>query len=523
MINRITIETQAGGFPVDVTDRLISDSRVILTQEVERGEFERVVSDCQLELSDMDGWVANTFGNAKNTSRRYLRISSPTRDIFYGVIKPTDVERSTMEERVRISAFSIDRAFWDAAKTNKIGPLYGPNRDQYSGIEVTIQHLLERDLLRATWVTKEGLFSSVDTTVYAARMVRDYANEGNNLGRWREMDPKMTWADFLAQIALYYNCEFYIDHARHAFIMARRNATPATYRDITALIVSDQEYRIQELSTDAYDALYAFGNQTGLEQSPIFLAYTASNVGQLLAIDTWWIMTCILIVGGIEVETMPGPVAGPFRAPWEYRSEITLRIPPVPYSATTRRRVYMRDDYSGGQYYLKYTTEANDSVDILIRNDTRYISPQITPPSVPILLSSWHRYNEETGQWDTPILDIDNPDPPSGRVKDVRPILQFTEIGNPANLLQPNTVSIFQFFRNDLTNDIVREQYIDLFLSRPLIELKVEDTDWMVGDGVSLANTPGIVDTGMGTFKARVKKATIDMLEETTVLEVVPI
>jgi hypothetical protein len=514
----------------DVTPEILSSGQVIITQELERGAFQRVVDDFHIEGSDLTSVFNTIFAGIEPTDKIYLQVTHGGRGLFYGQVNSPSVERDNQNSSMMFDCFSATRTFWDAVQQLKVRRTDTPS---YPTGYVWLEGLFNRELLSRHQLKSKNIIKEIDIREYTTRYIRDWILTGSaavDAGMFRNIDPELTWADLLKAMAVYYNAEFWIDPDTNYLRMSPRNSIlSATIRSLDGHVINPG-FKTVYLDSEQIDYLYTFTKTLG-KPDPIFgLTHNEGGIGMWHSGESCSLKyTWVFEQDGVEIESTPSDPIGfaiedvqDDNDNWIWHGQINFWLPAAP-TGVKRRKLYLSwqavhgeiPGSSGGLYRLceMYVDGNAQAMGILYIESPPSGTP--APTTVPPV-SAWQRFTA-AGGWDAPIPDYGNGvGAPGGKILDVRPQIKFTPLDDMTTVYAYNPVATFNFFNNDMTIDIMRTQYLDLFLPLMRAVFKVDLMDLRVGDGVSLMSIPG----ARRSENLLIKRAVVDAIAEETELTV---
>lgn len=511
----------------ELTGYLDNDSAIELSQEEERDAFERVVDDVHLRLSNQSGIFHSTiFGNSTPANRWIIKIidADSSRVLFLGDVDPTTVLMDVKTEWVEFDAFSATRLFWDECDFAKIG-------------RFTLSHFFEWTLGSSDYVTVQNFltylfgpfgssltYRTVNAGVFANRTIRCGSNNPtlNNLGRLRELNPAMSVKQLLEGMAIYYNAEFYVDPDTELVMMVPRNIIrTSSVSSIDSIIEDDVEMAVEWSDSHKADYIYTYA-QIAFDPPSLSQYILVSTGGGVSPGEQHYVITHI--INGVEqFVSWPGlqvdlPPAAPNAL---YRVGL---IVPTAMSSVTRRNIYRWDvnnAYNLGYRLIGFVDGYFETSFLDLYNHDGFAQRTALSPNITNVASVWMGYDEPSGLWTEPILDVGD-NQPSGKIVDVRPQIQFTAIGDPETLLAYSPLQVLKFFGSDNTIENIHQQFLEMLLLKRRLRTTVKGTNFKVGDGYESAilSTQG----GLGIHtRYVVKKAVMSLpLAEKTRLEMVP-
>jgi hypothetical protein len=524
-----------GSSLVDYTEYLFESNEIVLAQERERGAFERTADDVRLMFSNMDLTFTNLFANQPSTSRFRVHIVEENRVLFRGEIEWSSIEFDVVEETVSMNVYSLEKRFWELAKITKcyIPRLRNAISPRGSIVSLTgytdVNTVLMYEVQRTPF---SDLFSSMNiAALYSSRPIRNFVDAhtatdttiGND-GRLKELPEETTVAELLEAFARYYNAEFFIDAETGVFNMQRRNIILNDINtDITNIVLEDASFTLGTVDEEKYDYIQI--------SAKIPKPYAPSGVtpfgggaisNPIVGIYHRWACTWVYLTSdGIELETelSDSYLSVPTTNYTGYTYNVYV---PIGTAGVVKRNIYRARTSVDGSLLTNYfkVGNINDNITTLFYDTNEpsnyvYAKPPLNSPS------TWFGYNELTNSWTT-IQDDGTQEQPSGKIFDATPKLEFMAINNPNENLGVNLSHIADFFggKNDFNLQNFRDQWKDMMIARKPMFVTVEKLNYRIGD--SVVNNNGYHGSEiLGTHKFLVKKASGNLNQETTVLELV--
>ena len=551
-----TLNEKGSSVLIDLMSHLIESDRLIFTPEFERAIFDRTVEDLHLMLSDLDDTFTNFFYNKPVTTVWQVRLIDGGRTLFMGEILNRSILFKLKSESLELNIFSNLKTFWDRAKTQAINP--NPTVDESGVVYTTLEYILKREFLRPVF---SDLFSSVkfDPTSYGARPIRGWGNASNwsdptigDNGRYRELagssvpDPNDPYRiiipnastkgyDLLSAYAVYYNAEFYIDYDANALVMHSRNqvinATPVNGApiNIDSLLMDEEEPEAQIYEDDRYDYLLV-PHYIAPPSSPTLDGYNYYTDTRGLTGNVSYVLTVLLRYLGLPL-LFELPASTPLsvdiksilNAPFTKTKSVGVKVRlPTDFPLDTYSLRYLyRTKQGGGDYYLHSVYDAHTQ-NIVINDVTSDASlTNIHPPTRFHSAMAYLRYDESTAKWESYIrYDEGGANPPSGKILEVIPRLQFREIYSNSikDFSVGDGVAHFGMEAFSPSYDaIVKEQFKDLFVTKHKLLCLIQSTNVKVGDAVSASS----LALPFPQNSMMVKRAEVDIIKERTRVELI--
>jgi hypothetical protein len=509
----VTVEIISTTAEYDITNRLNENTDLTLTQELERGAFERVVSDVNITMSNNNGLADTIFGGTVNPTTKWEVIVKDDNynTLFRGHIE-TPIKFDKNKEWCSFTAFSRTRAMWDRFDETKIS---SPIPTSTNDVTATLAEFFNLQFLVIGLL--RDIIQGIDLTEYATRSIRMWADEiaptGNN-GRWREVNPDMTWKEVIEEMLLYYNAEIYVDNETLEFKMIKRGSQiNATAQDIDDKVHDDAAMDLRQWDKNPYDYLHSYADV--IPAAPTYNDTISVPTAGLTQGTHNYIMTSIVdefeTFGSFEIGIrvfMNNP-------PYPF-FDVVLNIPSS-FEGTTSRKLYRQDPSlpSGTGYRLVVEISGNTAMTYNDHTSAALLLAHSQLGFIYRSASAWHKYNHSTGTWDAPILDVlGGRNKPVGTVLDVRPHIQFTEIGMPEELRPYNPYEVLDFFNRDMTTSQFRVNFRDLFLAKMGVTVTAKGDTYKIGDTITTTKV-GTVNTFL------VKRAALNLTKEKTELDLI--
>jgi hypothetical protein len=515
----IILITPAGGQTIDVTTKLVVESSVIVTQELERRSFERVVDDVRLVLSDMQGTLSASFASADPTTKWEVLISVPSvlsggnRVIFRGFIDNESVTRNIAKATIEFDCFSKTKAFWDKAKSTR---LYLP----LEGQDLTYIDLYSLLSIQRVWTgitDGQTIFPNFDLTRYAARNIRGarvVSGSPGNEGRFPDLDPETTFEDLAKAIAVQYNAEWFVDPETTLLTLNNRGkALGSTVRSLDSVLMGDAEISCIFCDDQKVDWLYVFSEL----QQPIPIPLEIIRVGTTSDMpgNAWYHYVTTAVIDGEEgFASPPLSLFLPATQP-QFTWRVRLRVPATPITGATEQRLYR---FSASSTVSGYRLK-RDKLSATTYTDILDITPPINFDTQPELstfetgVNAWVHFDEKVGGWGSFVLDAKGKTKaPEGEVFEATPQLRFKYSEND---IRTDPAIVFAFFGRErrFTDPAVQQEWEDMFRLRRRFECRVKGMDYRVGDRF----TSGVIPNDLTpSNELVVKKASIDLIKEET-------
>lgn len=477
--------------PVDVTRYLDEETDQILSQDLGRRAFQRTFGDMRLRLGNIGGMFNTLFKDTHPGDRWQVEVYESDRYIFRGFINNKSIDCLLKTKWVEFDTFSATRTLVDRAKCTRVhtGPLplmrLSPGSTLRSDY-VRLEELLDIQNLITNLNEGGYIFSGFDLGEYSDRPVRGWTNAAapiGNDGRFCDLDPETTWDQLLQAMSKYYNAEFFVDPGTGKLVMRRRGITLSDRKmDIDPLVKDDFEPVVRLVEENQIDYLYTMFKSRHVK--PQIVSYYEASGGIVIGgMDRGWhgyIMTSVMDgmerLGSDEVGVdLPEIQHNRFR--------VKLRLP-ASFEGTEERRVYRRNGQS--EFRLVPILTQKDNEERLVEDWwNEDLSDQPAMPYVTSWCSQWIRFDEGSGNWQDPILDLrTGPSSPNGEILEIIPELNFMEIGMPTQRKNLDTYDVFCFFGQEhgFDDPKVRAQWEDIFRTKRAITCHAKGTDYQIGD-----------------------------------------
>lgn len=541
---------------LDLTERLEAGGRVQVTDEQERGAFERVAGDLRLEVGDQDG-VARAFLFVDDQTIKFVvdvwvydstlaDTSEPYVRRWRGDIDVESIVYDQKTEMLKFDAFSMIKSFWDKAKLSRIAfprrTLIKPDPNNqpanwwdYPYVNFNALLALELNPMRSS--ERGRLFMSFDAgTLGTTRQIRSVqSNPGyGDEGRFSALNVKTTVEELLKACALEYNAIVHLDPATATLMITPRATLPTTFVDVEPDLINDP---IEINVTDGlkYDWLLSYRRVKG--PAPIAGEWTPTTLQgdslfryQLKGKKYYSYRVVGLYQGTPRAEGDILEVLSPQVPPgsWTGFESFQLILPAFP-EGFTGRDVYRK--VSGAFMKVASSTNNNEGDAVLDKsqgdqlmlerwndsaNDYAWRKLLQYPEGVTSAFDVYHGYTEAEG-WSQAVTDFLN-EGKEGKIFDVRPQLNFVDAAGH-DLPGLDYLWVQSFFGKEYldTDEFFRQNFADMFRLRRGAKLSVRGLNWYVGQGVRLKWLPNDT-TPVNDYV--VKKVTLDLIEEQATLEV---
>jgi len=543
------IERKAGATLNDITEKLDADSDLILTQELERDAFERVVDDVRLKATNLDGFFGTLFLSTLGTTRWIVTISEDARVLFKGEIDNTSIDFGLVQEWVEFDVFSFTKVFWDRAKTTKLLDPRGGTFIELSTEYTTVEDVLRRELGRGTTLARgqvwEDLFTEFDVdSTYKDRRIRGWTNsrdtEVTNFGRYRELNPNTKVEELLQAMSIYYNAEFFIDPETEKFTMRKRGSVLNDLKtDVDDIVLDDAPISVRWLDDRKYDYIHLALRITQTENVEIdsislFQPTTGTGTGLKKGGDYSYRVTTIINneeLSAGEPVFIGLPLAA--TAPASFVWQVKLKIPVFAFEAASRR-LYRTDSSGEEPYYLLKEFKENETTEFTDQLGDAFLIllPVLGDVVLEAVVGVWLRYDESAGTWDSLIVEKEGVEnTPVGEIFDVTPELRFMEPTEKFAALVERGFRLsdqFFFFGAENSNDdnalqVYREQWIDVFRTKRKIVTSVKGLKFRIGDSMVSKNGLFPNDLTLNDKRMLIKRSSNNLTQERTTLELLTI
>jgi hypothetical protein len=490
---RITIGVLGSSDPtdiIDVSNYLINDRDIQLSQEAERDMFERTVDDLTLYISNMNQRFTEFF-LSRNPSTWWEVVVTDAPLIWIGKIEPP-VKFMVKEETIEFTAFSLDRVFWDLCKASTLKQYVTGFRD-VKGIydPFTVRGALEVYLQGEGRPCRDlGLNVSVDP-LYADRPVNQDLEYG--------LDESMTIEELLMGYAHYYNAQFHIDAETRTLMMLQRSM-PIYHddTDLDAVLLDDEPIEFDNSDLKKYD--YAEINLSiPTPQAPSFDTYTTGTLAGFSNVYVSYITTFVVDDGAFGYESGVSPQSNRklllnLNHTGNDGSKIT--VPQGPYG-TTKRNIYR--EFGGGYTtagVFKLVGSINNNTDTVyydeMSNEDLAKQPLANVWNIPTGLM-WSRYDEDKGSWDAPIVEYQGRQAkPDGSIYQIQISWRFIRLSDNTQVSGNELPLALRYFGNEINFDAFSQQWRELFISRGRLKCTIKGTAYRYGQTFVCTQLPGV-------------------------------
>jgi hypothetical protein len=167
---RIMLRAHPEGDGIDITGYLDDESDVILTEEKEWEGFKRAYDDVSLRLSNLSGFFTTHFASYPSTQLHMITIEDGSR-VWRGFVDNPSVKEEFTQEWCTLDVFSVDKVFWDRAKS-----MYIDDQDYvqfvYRSLSKFLNDHILKDIFRDLFVPNDFNIE----TFYADRILRGWAD-----------------------------------------------------------------------------------------------------------------------------------------------------------------------------------------------------------------------------------------------------------------------------------------------------------------------------------------------------------
>lgn len=525
---------------IDLTIWLLKNGKVTLTDEQERGAFERVAGDLRLEVSDMRGDLRDYFFVTDQTIKFVVTVDilrGPTYwPAWRGEIDIESIAFDETKQMLKFDAFSTVKAFWERAKLKRLDIPTPTNPDPQNTI------LWYRDPYMSFgglfwWLTwhvdmQDGgrIFRTIDTLAFNSRMIRTalpsstYGNEG----RIDFVKKETTVEELLRACLLEYNAVLSIDPVYETVKVAPRTVVPASFTDITPFVIADPT-EINVTDGLKYDWLLTYQRVIG--KAPVFYNWVKQNIQpdptyrwQLKGQKTYEYRQVGYVNGVARAESDIVAVTTPYVGNGWTGWAIQFALPAFP-TGFHSRRLFRK---VSGAFML--VAETADNIDGTVVTDQQHGDQEMLrlwndpnqqpliayPTGVTGAFDVYRQYTDEDG-WQAEVVDFLN-EGQDGKIYDVRPQINFTD-GTGHDLPGLDYYWVQSFFAREYldTDEIFKQSFVDMFRLRRGAKLEVKGLDWYVGQGVVCTFLP---NDATPENRYVVKKVELDLIGERATIEV---
>jgi len=483
---KITI-AQHGYEAEDITNRLDYESDVVMDCARERDAFKRAYGDVALRLSNLDGYFKRLFLALHPRTWWDVEVWDSGRRLFVGRIE-SPIGFNLKDEWVNITVFSLDKLFWEFAKSYKLCRNFFPGT-----ITSTSQDLFNVQLVSSNYFL--ALFSSVTMdSIYTNRTIRIAPDAPPAIALFSliNLHADTTVEEFLLDAAKYYNAEFFIDPVTKAMTMKQRSVVLSDIKhDIDAVIQDDQPIDAADTDGDTYDYIHLSLGLT--KPAPMYAQFrtapTATVWGIVVPIATagfkgqisGWAYTYVFIYNGVEIESNYSDRSGAFGGSPDgvtlYNAMLTVPTGPT---GTTKRKIFR---WYGAENYVQVGEIADNITTQFLDNKVDDVIPTISGwPSFYqkkyFTGDVWFQYNETTGQWTSTAgyQDQSTFTIPSGKIFELSPRMRKAD-GTTISLYE-----LCELFGSEPITGNVLDQWKPLFLTRRKVVCSLRGKNYAVGD-----------------------------------------
>jgi len=502
----------------------------IITNQRERFSRERVVEDCSIRVSRIDGTLGTFMQGISGTTRIDMTIENePGETLFKGIVDTKDLITQFAQETTTFNAQVAFKKFWDRASNVKINLNFTPPEKGFTF--VTLEYLLKKNLTEDSTFT--DYFTDVDvitgTRNRGGFSIRYYADGRrlSYLGKYKDLDPNTSVADLLRGIMKVLNLESFIDVDTGVLTFwTRRDKIRDAQHPIDDLLREDVEPEILPFGAKKFDYVYGFSTLDAVPAPRFSRFQDGSGFGpNNTDEDREFTYYVTHVIAGTETKpSAPFTLTIPKRReilPGVYAlSQPFLKID-LPIIGTNERRLWRTIYTIGGQTTIGLIAKITDNslseyVDTSAVNAYGDDFPAENDHPV---FASWISYDEAAGKWNDPIIDAQNGrNVPQGDVYNALPDFKFK---SQDGTLFSSYQSTFYFLATSLTIDSQREIWLDYLRTKSLVRIGVKGSDFRVGD-TAIARKTKFPETTPPTDTFIVTKATVHPLTEESELEMIP-
>lgn len=479
------------GNPIDVTKYLDEESEQTLNQDLERRAFQRTFGDIHLRLSNLRKVFSDLFRDTRSSTRWLVSVFDNDRCLFRGFVKNKSIVIDTGARWCDFDAFSQMRAFVDSAKQTRVY-VSSAVRSHYVGPTPKTDFVALGDLLefqrQMTGIDEGGLlFSGFDLGEYVDRPIRGWTNAVAPIGvqgRFCDLNRTTTWDILLQAMSKYYNAEFFIDADTAKLTMRRRGMILNDRKmDIDPFLKDDLPPQITIVEEGQIDYLYA----PHYKRHPIpqvrgyYEASSSIVIGGMK--EGWHAYVMTSVIDGTE-RMRSDPVEFVLPAYVNHPWRVNLRLP-ASFAGVQERRVYRRNAGTDFRLVPILTQKNNDECDLVDWYQEDLSDQDLLRP-LPSSCRQWVRFDEESGLWEEPILDIfDGMNAPRGEILEITPGLEFMEPAIPNHVRDFDPFDVFCFFgqEDDYSDTRILAQWESMFRVKRGIACLARNTDYRIGDG----------------------------------------
>jgi hypothetical protein len=491
---RVTFTNGSTGTEYDVTGRIHPGDGLIVTDEIERQAFQRVVGDVQMRLSNMDGFFDSLLLTSPASVLWRIRVSEDGGAKWAGILDRPSVVFDKKGKWVSATAFSNAKRMWEIAARTRVtldpldvpttGPFAGDPEPEFLTVQDVMNSLVGRDNLSDGYT----LFRYLDLTVYADRQIRGFGDSTTwgNAGRWVDLMPDTTVAELLEAMSQYYNAEFYIDPATSTLKMyPRLKPSFVSAIDLDPYLDNKTEptFYLQDSSKVDYVRTYGPASvppPTLVKVEELERTYSSEFQG-VTPLKYHYYKVVGFIAGNARAESPALEVYLGSTVQSANGWAVTVKVPAFD-AAFTERRLY-RKSWSTGRWYQIDTSAGGvteDTVRDFIANPALTNYPGWYPPqdfTVDGTFHAYNRYDEEVAAWDTPITDYGST-AVDGEVFDVVPRLRFQAPPGSGTEKPHDPYDTYSFFNRDMTYTKITQQFRDMFETKRRIVCRLKGTNW---------------------------------------------
>lgn len=548
-VSLIQVQSLYSLTPMDVTGLIDETQTFEVRLERENDQNQLIVSDVTMTLLDMDGALYQLLFGLKGTDLLRLELADDVSGLFFkGYVDRDLTVRDPINLKVKISAFSMARRFWDTAKTylleNWIVPyivLPYTLPAQYASLQDAMWGHLEeyctaaQNVLAAAAAAKGVSLGTFAGKIRIRRNTIMHTLVGTSPGGGSASAPAPDWtnwdnlntlytlennslADILLAVAVYFNFVWDFDYVNETLLAAHRGDILRSLGDLTSKIMDDGKLELAFSNNRRYDYLCSYFTPFTDVPSPRLLATVYSGMMKLdfsgpgiIAGQYEYVMTAVYNdatesgISGILAVTTDG------LANWVTSSGI-IQDTNIPSCATVtldlgscagqvvsrnlyRKALGQAANYYSSQWMLVASIPGNADVTYVDKEAPLAFTQRAAAAQssgLSLLMSQavldgrqeYIRFDTDAGVWASPIVG----NAPPGNILTIEPDLRFKD---PTKMesggTQAKPLDLYRFFGKDLIGDL-RTNYVDLFRVHHRFTMTLDGTDYRPGDSFTIAN-----------------------------------
>lgn len=517
---------------LDVSRLLDEETNVIISNERERFDLQRIVDDLRMNASNFNSELADFFSDVKGSDIISVSTNDDGRITFRGEVFMKSLSFDVRDEWCSMSAYHVYKTFWERARQTRIQLVFSPQ--EKSLVFETLGNVLRKNLIDRSSSNPafSDLFQTVDVdSDLTLSELRYYADSSNPLigndGKYAHLDTSLTVAELLEALMLYFNAEMYIDNDSGHMVFSKRYPIINDKQwELSDILRDDSKIEMQQFGAKSFKYIYA-PTKVLNPAAPIFLSFIDGQIPNspnptINSYTYEYRYTCWID----DVETLPSQ---PLYVDIPYKKWVKMKLPAV-LPMVQRRSLYrsivemsaistVPPIFHPEMYFLRdvdgyVETTLTDA--FLGDKNSQFFSTSFKG----LFEAAWIGYDEAKGEWLDPIYDVLNgSNTPIGDVYSIIPSLRFLDNSGQSKPFSFN--EMFKFFGGkDLAND-VRTRWHDFVVSKPLLIVPAKGTGYMVGDSCKLSKK--IFPNLKSSSKMVIKKALINAYKEESDLEVLAI